>query len=52
MYKEVSYRDARFDPNDRNTWTQRKRNPDNQAVFDKEKVKADQVKAAVARITA
>lgn len=52
MYKEVSYRDARFDANDRNTWTQRKLNPDNQSVFDKEKIKADQVKAAVSRITA
>ena len=51
LYKEVSYRDSRFDPNDRKTWTQRRDTPLNQDVFDKEKIKADQVRAAVKRIT-
>lgn len=51
MFKEVSYRDSRFDPNDKNTWTQKRQTPLDQPVFDKEKIKADQVKAAVQRIT-
>lgn len=51
MFREVSYRDSRFDPNDKNTWTQKRNSPLSQSVFDKEKIKADQVTAAVQRIT-
>lgn len=51
MWNEVSKIDSRFDPNDRNTWTQRRLNPRNQSVFDVEKIKADKVIAATKRLT-
>lgn len=51
MWKEVSKIDSRFDPNDRNTWTQRRLNPRTQSVFDVEKIKADKVIAATKRLT-
>ena len=50
-FKEVSYEDPRFNPNDRKTWTQKRKNPAPSAVNDPEKIKNDQIAAAVKRTT-
>lgn len=50
-FREVSYEDPRFNPEDRKTWTQRRLNPAPSPVNDPEKIKADQVAAAVKRLT-
>lgn len=50
-FREVSYEDPRFNPNDPKTWTQKRLNPEPSPVNDPEKIKADQVAAAVKRLT-
>lgn len=49
-FAEVSKVDPRFDANDKNTWVQEKGSLTGD-MFDKEKVKADMVNAAIKRIT-
>lgn len=47
MFQEVAYRDSRFDPNNKDTWVQKREVPLAQSVFDKEKIKADKVRVSV-----
>jgi hypothetical protein len=49
MFKYASYKDTRFDPNDRKTWVQRRKEPLASPARDPEKIKQDQIRSAISR---
>lgn len=49
MFKYASYKDTRFDPNNRSTWVQRRKQPLSSTARDPEKIKQDQIRSAISR---
>lgn len=49
MFKYASYKDTRFDPNNRNTWVQKRKEPLASSARDPEKIKQDQIRSAISR---